>query len=102
MLNEFVASYTTDHITLTNLGAWQRPAGLNTGSLFNNGFGGKISGIDLSGNEVYSGGFSGDTAFVPFEKFKPTYTYRDNISKIIGKHKPPCGGVFVATPKKRA
>ena len=25
LLNEFVASYTTDHITLIPIGAWQRP-----------------------------------------------------------------------------
>lgn len=99
MLNEFVASYTTDHITLTNLGAWQRPAGLNTGSLFNNGFGGKISGIDLSGNGVYGGGFTEDTAFIPFENSNPTYTYRDDISKIIGKHNLVFGGYYVAAQK---
>jgi hypothetical protein len=31
LLNEFVASYTTDHITLTPLGAFQRPASMTFG-----------------------------------------------------------------------
>ena len=99
MLNEFVASYTTDHITLTNTGATQRPAGLNTGSLFNNGFGGKISGIALSGNAVYGGGFSEDPSFIPFVNANPTYTYRDNVSWIVGKHNLVFGGYFVAAQK---
>ena len=41
LLNEFVASYTTDHITTGLIGAWQRPPGLNLG-IFQNGFGGKF------------------------------------------------------------
>jgi hypothetical protein len=99
MLNEFVASYTTDHITLTNFGAVQRPAGLNTGTLFNNGFGGKISGIQLSGNAVYGGGFTEDPSFIPFVNSNPTYTYRDNLSKIIGRHNLVMGAYFVAAQK---
>ena len=39
LLNEFVASYSANHITMQNVGAWQRPAGYNLG-LFQNGFGG--------------------------------------------------------------
>ncbi len=99
MLNEFVASYTTDHITLTNIGAVKRPAGLNMGTLFNNGFDGKISGITLTGNGVYGGGFTEDPSFIPFINSNPTYTYRDNISKIVGKHNLVAGGYFVAAQK---
>ena len=46
LLNEFVASYTTDHISFKSVGAWQRPASLSSqmGSIFNNGFGGKLAG----------------------------------------------------------
>ena len=29
LLNEFVASYTTDHISFQSVGAWQRPADLS-------------------------------------------------------------------------
>ena len=39
LLNEFVFSYSADHISFKNNGAWQRPAGYNLG-LFHNGFGG--------------------------------------------------------------
>ena len=34
LLNEFVASYTTDHIILNNVGNWQRPAGLRGARYF--------------------------------------------------------------------
>ena len=54
LLNEFVASYTTDHISFQSDGAWQRPADLsnNMGSIFNNGFGGKLPAITLQRRKV--------------------------------------------------
>src|SRR5579872_2959079 len=54
LLNEFVFSYTADHIFLNDTGAFQRPAGFTAPGLFNNGFGGKLPGFSLSGG-IYNG-----------------------------------------------
>jgi len=92
LLNEFVFSYTSDHIKMqnlqTNFSQWQRPAGLDMGYLFNNGFGGKIPGIVIGGtNAEYGGqGFGIDPGYLPWHHSNPTYTWRDDLSKIVGKH----------------
>lgn len=92
LLNELVVSYTTDHITMANLDAngvrWQRPAGLTTGYLFNNGFGGKIPGLLIGGNNAAYGGngFGIDPGYLPWHHSNPTYSPRDDLSKVIGKH----------------
>ncbi len=85
LLNEFVFSYTTDHITLSNIGPWQRPAGITVG-LFQNGFGGKLPGFQINGGAPYSTGFGEDPSYIPWKNSNPTYTFRDNVSKIFGKH----------------
>src|SRR5262249_7392111 len=56
LLNEFVFSYTTDHIILHTTGAWQRPSGLPIGDLFGGNGDGFIPGINLS-TDAYGGGF---------------------------------------------
>jgi len=92
LLNEFIFSYTSDHITLSNLqtnfSQWQRPAGLNLGYLFNNGFGGKLPGIVIGGtNAAYGGqGFGIDPGYLPWHHSNPTYNWRDDVSKVVGKH----------------
>src|SRR5260370_15327416 len=88
LLNEFVFSYTGDHIFLTNFGpgAAVRPASSTQGALFNNGFGGKLSGIQLTeAGGAYNGGFNSDPGIAPWNNANPTYTYRDNASKLLGK-----------------
>jgi carboxypeptidase family protein len=86
LLNEFVASYTTDHIDLSLTGNWQRPAGV-TADLFGLNGDGIIPGFQLVG-DAYDGGFGQDPGYIPNGPYNsnPTYTYRDNVSKIIGKH----------------
>ncbi len=97
LLNEFVASYTTDHITLTPLGAWQRPASMTFG-LFPGAEQGKVPGISLGGGGIFS--FGEDVGYLPGPyNSNPTYTYRDNVTKIIGKHNLVFGGYFVAAQK---
>jgi hypothetical protein len=90
LLNEFVASYTADHIFLTALNNPPIPSGFAMGAIFNNGFGGVLPSIDLSGNAAYTGGANGtlaqDTGYFPWSNANPTYTYRDNVTKIIGTH----------------
>jgi hypothetical protein len=87
LLNEFVASYTTDHISTSLTGPWQRPSGFPAIGLYNNGYGGKVPGISVSGGE-YGGGFTEDPGYVPQGPLNsnPTFTYRDNVTKIVGPH----------------
>jgi len=60
---------------------------LNQGFLFDNGFGGKLSGIQLTpGNLAYGGGFRVDAGYAPWQLTNPTYSVRDDLSKVIGKH----------------
>ncbi|HXY50307.1 MAG TPA: carboxypeptidase regulatory-like domain-containing protein [Terriglobales bacterium] len=102
LLNEFVASYTTDHIILTNTGAWQRPSGSTFGTLFPNAPPSNvIPGISLVGSVVYNGGFGQDPGYIPNGPYNsnPTYTFRDNINKIVGKHNLQFGAYFVAAQK---
>ena len=88
LLNEFVASYTADHIFLTNGGSGvvsASSAGLNMPHLFPN-FGDKLPDIVLQGGAPYGGGFSEGQAYIPWNNANPTYTIRDNVTKIIGVH----------------
>jgi len=99
LLNEFVASYSVNHITFQNQGAWQRPPGYDLG-LFQNGFGGKLPGVSLAGGTAFNG-IAQDAGYVPNGPVNsnPSYTFRDNVSKIIGKHNLQFGGYFVASQK---
>jgi hypothetical protein len=90
VVNEFVASYTADHIFLTALNnPPPLPAGA-MGTLFANNFGGKLPSINLTGNAAYDGGSNGvlaqDTGYFPWNNANPTYTYRDNLTKTVGNH----------------
>lgn len=90
LLNEFVASYTADHIFLTALNNPAIPASFPMGALFNNGFGGKLPSINLSGNAAYDGGANNalaqDTGYFPWNNANPTYTLRDNVTKTVRTH----------------
>jgi len=102
LLNEFVAGYSANHIVMQNVGPSQRPAGYDLG-LFQNGFGGnRLPGFVMNGGNQFAGGGIGlDTGYVPNGPVNsnPSYTYRDNVSKIIGKHNLTIGGYFVASQK---
>ena len=86
LLNEFVASYTADHIFLTALHNPPLPSPFPMGVLFNNGQGGKLPAISLGNNIAYGGGFTADTGYFPWNNANPVYTYRDNVTKIMGTH----------------
>ena len=99
LLNEFVASYTTDHISLAPVGAWQRPPGMTFG-LYPGADQGKVPGISLGGGGIYD--FQEDVGYLPPNgpfNSNPTYTYRDNVTKIVGKHNLQFGFYFVAAQK---
>jgi hypothetical protein len=98
LLNEFVASYTADHIFLNNVGPGviARPSGLP--GLFPQ-FGGKAPDISLVGGGAYGGGFSEGQAYIPWNNANPTYTLRDNVTKLLGKHNLQFGA-YVAIAQK--
>ncbi|HET9306312.1 MAG TPA: carboxypeptidase regulatory-like domain-containing protein [Candidatus Sulfotelmatobacter sp.] len=101
LLNEFVASYTTDHIAFKSVGYWQLPSGgLPMGYLFNNGAGGKLPAVYLSGG-IYDGIAQDPDGVWPEGPYNsnPTYTYRDNMTKIVGRHNLQFGAYFVAAQK---
>jgi hypothetical protein len=107
-LNEFVASYTNSHIRLTNIPGTgvsiQRPAALdapcdpNTAQcplspIFNNGAQGldgvpKIPGVVIAGNNAEYGGngFGVDPGYIPWSHTNPTYSFSDNVTKILQHH----------------
>jgi hypothetical protein len=99
LLNEFVFSYTADHIFLTNEGPWQRPPSMTMTGFFGDSFGGRLPGIQLLNGAPYGGGFLEDPSFMPWNNANPTYTYRDNVTKIIRKHNLQMGAYFVAAQK---
>ena len=103
LLNEFVASYTGDHIFLTTGGPVGLPSGFSMGSLFNNGFGGKLPAISFQTNAAYGNGtVTSDTGYFPWHNANPTYTYRDNVTKIAGKHTLQFGAYLVFAQKNEA
>src|SRR5579862_3564836 len=91
--------YTADHIDLSILNAPALPATFPMGSLFNNGFGGKLPGISLGSNIAYGGTFGQDTGYFPWTNSNPTYTYRDNVTKIVRTHTLQFGAYFAAAQK---
>ncbi|WP_263358129.1 TonB-dependent receptor [Acidicapsa ligni] len=115
LLNEFVASYTNSYITLAPKAApfvsLQRPPQLDQptcsyapeggncgiGAIFQNGFGGKLPGIIIGGNNAEYGGygFSVDTSYMPWEHSNPTYSFADNVTRLIGHHSLAFGGQWV-------
>jgi hypothetical protein len=104
LLNQLSVSYTDTHITLADEPGkgvdLTRPAALYPsacpggqensclGYIFNNGFGGKLPGINIAGNNgAYGGqGFAIDTSYMPWDHRNPTGEIRDGLSKVIGKH----------------
>ena len=102
LLNEFVFSYTTDHIILNNVGNWKRSAFPNfvVPDIFPGNGNGILPGINLV-TSAYGGGFGEDAGYIPNRVYNsnPTYTYRDNVSKIVGKHNLQFGAYAVTGQK---
>jgi hypothetical protein len=74
------------------------------GYLFNNGFGGKMPGINFLGtNAAYGGrGFAADPSYMPWSHSNPTYALRDDVGKTIGKHTLQFGGQYVLAQRNQA
>ncbi len=107
LLNEFVASYTADHIILSELGNVSLPSGgLDLVPLFPAAFtqANKIPAFSVGntpGTVYGSGGFSVDTGYFPWKNANPTYTYRDIMTAVVGKHTFFFGGYFVFAQKNQ-
>jgi hypothetical protein len=73
------------------------------GYLFNNGFGGKMPGVNFLGtNAAYGGqGFATDPSYMPWSHTNPTYTLRDDVGKSIGKHTLQFGGQYVLAQRNQ-
>jgi hypothetical protein len=105
LLNEFVFSYTVDHIILNDVGNWKRPAGFNAGftDLFPGNGQGVLPGIALTdtANPSVYGNFGEDAGYVPngIYNSNPTYTFRDNVTKIVGRHNLQFGAYIAAAQK---
>ncbi|HEX3684112.1 MAG TPA: carboxypeptidase regulatory-like domain-containing protein [Bryobacteraceae bacterium] len=99
LLNEFVFSYTTDHILLNAIGSVQRPASFDMPGIFNNGFRGLLPNIYIENTAEYGGGFNAPTGYFPWNNANPTFTYKDNVTKIWGTHNLTFGAYFVAAQK---
>ena len=101
LLNEFVASYTTDHISFKSVGYFAYPSnGWEWVSLPNNGVG-KLPAINIVRVLLMGRLLRGSERHRPEGPYNsnPTYTYRDNMTKIIGRHNLTFGAYFVAGQK---
>ena len=104
LLNEFVFSYTVDHIILNDTGNWKRPSDFSTNftDLFPGNGGGVLPGINIVDptGGVY-GNFGQDSGYIPngIYNSNPTYTFRDNVTKIVGKHNLQMG-IYIAAAQK--
>jgi len=106
LLNEFVASYTDDHIFLSNVNSAVNipQGGIDLVPLFSNGLGNKIPAFSVGATNngvAYGAGFSVDTGYFPWKNANPTYSYRDIVTKIIRNHTLFFGAYFVAAQKNQ-
>jgi hypothetical protein len=101
LLNEFVASYTTDHISTNLTGPWQRGSAFGNLGLYNNGYGfnaPEVPGVSLVDSQY---NFAEDPGYVPEGPLNsnPTVTFRDNVTKIVGSHNLQFGMYFADAHK---
>ncbi|MGH9621196.1 MAG: carboxypeptidase regulatory-like domain-containing protein, partial [Bryobacteraceae bacterium] len=100
LVNEFVFSYTTDHIFLNAIGPVQRPSGFDMPGIYANGFyGGLLPNFVIENTPEYGGGFTAGTGYFPWNNANPTFTYKDDISMVLGKQNIYTGVYFVAAQK---
>jgi Carboxypeptidase regulatory-like domain len=73
------------------------------GHIFNNGFGGKMPGVDFLGtNAAYGGqGFAADPSYMPWGHTNPTYALRDDIGKAFGRQTLQFGAQYVYSQRNQ-
>jgi hypothetical protein len=99
LVNEFVFGYTTDHIFLTAVGNTTRPSSFDMPGIYNNGFRGTLPNVTIQDTAEYGGGFSAGTGYFPWNNANPTFTFKDNVTKIIGSHNLFFGASYIAAQK---
>jgi hypothetical protein len=99
LVNEFVADYTTDHITLINTTNNIGRGNFTGNGFFANGYGNVLPSISVQGDAAYGGGFSETTGYFPWQNSNPTYTYRDDLTKTLKRHTLIFGASFIAAQK---
>ncbi len=99
VLNEFVFSYTADHILLNAVGPVQRPSDFNLPGIYNNGFRGLLPNVSVTNTPEYGGQFNAPTGYFPWTNSNPTFTFKDNLTKIVGTHNLLMGASYVAAQK---
>ena len=98
LLNEFVFSYAANHLHLFNTGsAWVRPASMTMTGIFENGFDGTIPAFGIGGPGNFN--LSVDPGYLPFNNSNPTYSFHDNLTRIVGKHNWQYGVYFALVQK---
>jgi hypothetical protein len=101
LFNEFVASYTADHIFLTPIAPGVPPrsqAAMTATSIFPYA-GENLPDISLTGNKAFGDFSEGFASYSPWNNANPTYTFRDNLSKIYGRHTFQMGAYAVVAQK---
>jgi hypothetical protein len=73
------------------------------GHIFGNGFGGKMPGVNFLGtNAAYGGrGFSVDPSYMPWGHSNPTYSIRNDVSKVMGRHTLQFGAQYVYSQRNQ-
>ena len=74
------------------------------GYIFNNGFGGKMPGLNFAGtNAAYGGeGFAVDPSYMPWGHTNPTYSVRDDVGKAFGRHTLQFGAQYVYSQRNQS
>ena len=73
------------------------------GYIFNNGFGGKMPGVEFLGtNAAYGGrGFAVDPSYMPWGHTNPTSSVRDDVGISVGRHTLQFGGQVVSAQRNQ-
>ena len=73
------------------------------GHIFNNGFGGKMPGVQFLGtNAAYgSRGFAVDPSYMPWGHSNPTYSLSDSVGKSVGRHTLQFGAQYVYSQRNQ-
>ena len=101
LLNEFTFSYTTDHIFLNATGPAQRPSTMTMTGLFNNGLAACCRPSAWAAASIMTPvDFSWIPDISPGTTLTPPYTYKDQLSKIIGSPQHYRGRVLRRRPEE--
>ena len=102
LVNEFVADYTTDHITLTNTSPNIGRQNFTGTGFFDNGFGGVLPSIVLTGGTAYGGGFQCEYGLFSLDQFEPHLQLSRHGDQDVEESYPDLWCEFDFCPEERA